>query len=399
MPSKALPRQILLGVGGLLLSILIILTGFSGFARENTTVPLTGNYLFNNGWLHSATADGLFKQKSFGPSEAAARKALAKNLADTRAIRILALSKEAQGDDVAAQGWLDAGGRLSWRDSATQVKLFEYAVKRGDFTAAVDHADSLLRRRVAPDQFVGIFLIAAQDEKLSATIAAKLAANPSWRPTFFGYKQNKSDEIQTSFERVVDRLAKTQAPVSRDELATYAGALVTAGQPARALRTWNRLFPSDGAILATGKSINPQWPDGNRFQKPLPVDWRFVDNRKAVPIISTDDSGRKSTLELEMEDDAIGIIATRTILLPAGLLSLQLPDAGQNSGLLDAITWSLSCSDGSAREEMQRQGDKPLWTITVPSGCNAHHLNLELRNSNGGSKIVPLGRVILTSPA
>ena len=399
MPSNAPLRQILLGAGILLLSTLILLTGFSGFARVNTTAPLTANYLFNNGWMQSAIADGLFKQKSYEASALAAQNALANNLADTRAIRILALSKEAQGDDAAAQGWLDAGGRLSWRDSATQVKLFEYAVKRGNFAAAVDHADSLLRRRVAPDQLVGVFLIAAQDEKLSANIAAKLATGPSWRPTFFGYKQLKSNEIQTSFERIVGRLAKTKAPVTRSEMATYAEALVTAGQSARALRTWNRLYPSDGAVLATGKSITPQWPDGDRFQKPLPIDWRFADNRKAVPIITADDSGRNSMLELEMEDDAIGIIATRTILLPAGLLSLQLPDAGEDAALLGAVTWSLSCSDGSGSAEMVRQGDKPLWTIAVPSGCSAHHLNLELRNTNGGSKIVPIGRVILTSPA
>ena len=127
----------------------------------------------------------------------------------------------------------------------------------------------MLRRRVASDDVVGIFLIAAQDQKLSENIAQKLSANPSWRPNFFSYKNFQSGGSKSAMESILRILAKSENPATRDEIAPYTILLVRAKESARALKLWNDLFPSDIAMLPLSKPGILQWPAGDRFQTPL----------------------------------------------------------------------------------------------------------------------------------
>lgn len=389
-------RRLISGIGVVCLSGLIILSGLSGFAQKNTTPPLIGSPLFNNGWYDSALANGYLQKRDFDNAAGAAQFALSRDVTDSRAVRVMALAAEGQGDTETAQKWLAAGAALGWRDSAIQIKLFEYAIKNQNYAASLDHADSLLRRRVASDQMTGIFLIAARDEQLSGDIAAKLATEPSWRPVFFANKQASDPENRAGFERVAMLLRKTVRPATRYELTPYTAALVSKKNGAAAMQLWNQLFPGDGALLASGKSAALRWPNGDSHKGQRPTNWTLIDNAKAFPSVDARNDGTDAALEIDMQDDAVGRLATRIILLPAGRVMLNLTPGSSDQGL-DALGWTLSCDDGSQLQRFDRTPGKSQWTANVPAGCSAHRINLELENIRGGNVVVTLGKVQIAS--
>lgn len=388
--------RILTGLIGVALTILIFLTGLSGSARENKMPPLVGGYLFNNGWYDTAVADAYIKTKSYDDADKFARAAIARNLADARAVRIVGLVKEAEGDSAAAEKWFSKGGALGWRDSQTQVKLFEYALRRNDFPAALDHGDALLRRQVAYDKLTAAFVLAAQDETLSKQLVTKLAAGPGWRPAFFSNKAAVSDQYRGGVERTAILLQNTSAPVTRDELDRFMVSLERSGKIGNGLSFWQKLFPDDGAVLAAGGKVMLNWPTGNNFQKPSPLDWRFVDNPNAVPAIYGETDGKPARLEIDVMDSAVGIMASRNIVLPAGQISLQLSN-NVDAKNLAAIGWSISCGGDTEKTPLTLNAGKAQWTATIPENCASHRLHLEMQNIQGGDKIIGLDSVIITS--
>lgn len=87
-----------------------------------------------------------------------ARSLLATRPLDATAMRWLAFHGAAAGS--IDPGMLALAGRMGWRDRTVQLGLYNAAVGRGDFAAAVDHADAVLRLEDQDNDVLALRLVA-----------------------------------------------------------------------------------------------------------------------------------------------------------------------------------------------------------------------------------------------
>jgi hypothetical protein len=368
-----------LGITAALLP-LIALSGLSAAKSMASGAPLMDNYLFDNGSAQAALAEQAIIQNKPKTAADYAQKAIAKNLGDVIIIRSMAMAAQAQKDDAKAEKLFAVSSRLSKRDGPTQIKLFEYAIKRNDYKSAIDNADVLMRRRVVSDQMIDIFLLAGQVPGLAQNIAAKLNTAPSWRPTFFQSKIGADEAKRGGFERIVLELKKLSSPATQAEMATYvSGLAANKADPSRGLRLWNFLYPKDNAIVTGDKAIELGWPTDARFEKPLPTDWRFINNSKAFPAINSNAGKLTPELEIDAQAGASGVLAIRWLILPVGTMQIAVPKLQGNAA---SLSWYISCADGSQKTILSPgTGNVAKWSGFVPSGCGAHMLGIELGRS------------------
>lgn len=351
----------------------------------------------------SINAESMLRAGQIDAAKATAISALSKSIYNSRAIRTFAqvLSQEAKTDQASAL--FSLGSEISWRDSETQLALFENAVKNLDIKSGLDNIDSLLRRNVAPDEIFSIYLLGGQDDGIAQAIADKLASNPTWRERFFRYKNWEGVENMDSFERIISYLNQSEAPSTNAEINHYATTLLLKKNNGRALTVWHQDVANvqyHAAILPEGEAINLYWPHSNRSDAPYIIDWD-MDNIDDVFIYMDDnDDGRSSIANLDLKKRANGRIASRRIILPQDNIELSVTSDATDDELLSSLSWVATCA-GSRQEvifdPIPRQGAK--WSGNGASlNCDMHILELYV-NKLGLSKDreITIGYVTLSA--
>lgn len=162
---------------------------------------------------------------------------------NVRAVRSLGLLESQSGDADGALRVMKTAGKLSRRDSSTQLWLFNHYLATAEYAQAFENADALMRRS---DEYKPTlsFVIAssAADPRAADAIAARVATNPPWRLDFLNAIGSQARLEDTG--RVLRRLAQLGSPPNADEAGAYLQSLVYAGGYAEAYADWRHFLPA-----------------------------------------------------------------------------------------------------------------------------------------------------------
>lgn len=357
-----------------------------------------GNSALKNGQGESALAFPLASSRAAtdiaSSLQAAGDMASAKDYADivlagalhnVPALRIAGMHLAQSGQDDSGKRLVEIAGELSWRDSPTSAWLFESALREGNYALAIDHADALLRRRKASSEIFRVFTLAAQEPSLITALIKKFEAKPDWRANFFLASDQYSEVDRTGLETLTRNLQPTTAPVSKDELTHYVAALIDSGQTRRGLTFWSEIFPENGTILTPGRALELAWPTAARLSRPYPSDWRFLPSRQFFPLIRDKVGKDGAGLELELQRQMSGDIASHPVNISPGRVRLIVDESAAQDPLINKLDWRLRCRGSDANSSLQFNqiaDDRAIWDVETGAPCATYDLIMRLPSGN-----------------
>jgi len=316
-----------------------------------------------------------------------ARDALARAPFDVRALRVIGLSEARAGREERADDILTLAGNWSLRDDPTHAWLVERRLKRGDYTSAFAHADTLVRRRddIRPEVFRLFTVAGVEDPQRSLPVLADLlAANPPWRLAYLRSLRENPQGLQLAANLAI-LLEQTRSPLSNSELQNLYRSLLNRGY-VDALRTVrNRVGrPPADFLLTNGDFSEPDAPE--------PFQWRLVQKAGVAAEIVADDANPKNrALRVDYDGRASGRIVEQLALLPEGSYRFTASARTEAGDPADRLVWTLTCLTGG-RTLASIPGGKENspgahWstvtqTFTVPVPCPAVWVRLETRGGD-----------------
>lgn len=364
----------------LALFIILALIIISAISRIAIDRKIPASPALSNSRALALYAEGAVRQTQSQQATMLSIKALSKSLANSRAIRTLAQSYAQQGRNDEALALFKLGGALSWRDSETQLALFETAIQNADIKSGLDNMDALLRRNVAPDEILSIYLLGGQENDIAKLIAEKLAQNPTWRERFFTFNKWEGKENMGSFEQIISHLNQTKSPPKIDEINSYVAAVFAKKSPARALEFWNEQSPKYPSVLTNNSKAILNWAHSNRSEAPYISDWKMSNIEDVFPYFEDNGNGRTSIANFDMKKRANGLMASRAIILPRSNIHLTVKSSNDDKQLSSSLRWIVKCI--ASREEVILDSvplqDK-LWAANISNlPCDAHYLQLHV---------------------
>ncbi|WP_438727201.1 hypothetical protein ACR9YC_10215 [Parasphingorhabdus sp. DH2-15] len=312
-----------------------------------------------------------------------ASKALNGSLAHVEALRTIGIITFDEGKAETGQKLVEIASNLSWRDSVTQAWLFERSLRQGNYAQSIQHADALLRRRRARDEIFAMFALAARDPKLAGLVSQKLANNPPWRENFFAWSNKVPEDLRMGFEVIVNQLRDSPSPITRGELLPYTNMLAQNTEKNRALIIWANAFPAQSPVLSKDNSLKINWPDSAFIDKPSPTDWVFRSSRSINTRFNNAADSDDAILFLNMDRQALGRIAQRPLILPNGVITLELTSDAAQDRDLRKLRWFFECNGKKAgsKEEiaLQQMGDLGKWQATIAGQCEIYNLVLAVQ--------------------
>jgi hypothetical protein len=337
----------------------------------------------------AAALDQLAQQQLVDPdgdldaAKSFAEQALASHPLDDRALAMLGYIAERKGDRQTADRIAAIAGDRSWREPMAQLWLFTRGVRRGEFAAALNHADALLRVNTNYERVLFPTLAAFTGEDRSiGPLAALLAEDPPWRPWFLAESSGRLAN-ESRLNKLFAMLQASKNPPTKAELVIYVNRLVRDENYAEAHRIWlATLTPAEKA-----RGIHPYNAD---FRAPLdgmPFNWELHSERGADVRVVKPEGADLPALRVEFS-------GTRIEPIQVGQLMLLAPGSYRLSGRVRAqdlrtergLWWSVSCAGKTPKPLGHTElvsGNLP-WSefemdFQVPAtGCPAQRLRLEL---------------------
>lgn len=310
----------------------------------------------------------------------AALQALRKSPTHVEALRVAGITTYNAGDEKRGQRLVEISSAVSWRDNPGQAWLLHNALLRGNYATAINHADALLRVSRVREEIFKIFNLAALEPKLAEPLKLHFETEPNWRLVFFATRNKMPVDQYDGFEALVKTLKTSKSPATREEMRSYVAKLFSEKQPARALAFWTELFPDDGVVIAAGQTRSLPWPQGTRTASAYPFDWNITASPAIFPIIDKLAGDDAPLLNLELDRNAKGEIASKNIMLSSGQVTLAVADKDKGPTFSDALAWSLQCLNGGARIYMKHSAQAiDMWTANLGGNCSVYKLAMEVK--------------------
>ncbi|WP_375271283.1 hypothetical protein [Sphingomonas sp.] len=320
-----------------------------------------------------------------------ARGALKREPLNVVALRTLGLALEQSGDVAGANRVMFLAGTLGWRDVALQLWLLKAYALKDDVASALRRADALARIGKQSNITLPIFLASLPDDRTRAALVAEMKDRPTWRgPFFYKILQLPADQMPY-VGRLIAELAAAGSPITPAERAIYLTRLVQVGQARAAYDDWLRSRPAAqrGGAAQGGAALS--W-DGGFERVPAtgtlgaPFEWQLTPESTGIAGIEPADAGGQR-LWVSPGRDYRGRVISQTMVLAPGRYRLDARVKGDPASA--GLRWSIRCVPGDS-ELPQNVGvpdgnGRPFATVafTVPAGCTAQSLAVELEASDG----------------
>jgi hypothetical protein len=275
---------------------------------------------------------------------------------------------------------MTVAGRLGWRDVLTQIWLFRRLLLAGDFEAALNHADALMRRQnEVPKLLLAVLTAAAHDPRVVDPLARHMALNPTWRGPFLVFLSYYAQPPATDVAHaLLVRLAGGPTPPTDEELAVYTRRLVGDQKFQQAASEWRQ--------LTRGAGQNGYVYDGD-FERPpgaSPFDWTFTSGVGwGVGIADAPGQGRGQALDVQYDGVSSPTPVRQMLVLPAGAYRLSGRSYSAGDGGPKMLAWGVLCATaGQALAAVATPQTKAQWSafsveLNVPTvGCPAQWLAL-----------------------
>lgn len=175
-------------------------------------------------------------------AHAFALRAIASNPLDDRALVIAALARTSTNEIARADGLFGLVTKLTRRQPLAETWMFDLSASRGDYVAAIDHADAALRLHTAADADVmPVMVQITSTAGALPALARKLATMPPWRADFFRALARSKVGNGVALIDALKQAGDHTAPV---EVASMASQQIAAGSTANARAVWLKGFGS-----------------------------------------------------------------------------------------------------------------------------------------------------------
>lgn len=271
------------------------------------------------------------------------RRALQAKPLDARALTLLGLIAEREGDPARADALMRIAGARSWRDPITQVWLFRQDTKRGDFAGAITHSDAILR--MDPPGWERLFPALAAftvDPRAMQALTAFLGDDPLWRRWFL----TQLSARLANEDRLVQLYRNLQAgktPPTTTDLQPFLVRLIKGGRFDEAYRTWR-------GTLAPERRSSDSYPYNGDFAADpdgLPFDWVLQSIAGAeIDLVASPDGGKGRALQIQFSGARVDFHnVTQLMLLPSGRYRLGGRVKASNLLTQRGLRWRVSCAD------------------------------------------------------
>lgn len=301
------------------------------------------------------------------------------------AARVMGVVAGVAGDQAGLARWLDYSERYSRRDLAVQLAQIERAVEAGQIDIALVHYDRALRVFSPQPGLLDVLVSATATPDVRVHLIPMLQRRPPWRSSFL-IQLVESHHAPAEAVYVMLRSLKLDPadPFERRILAEAVALLVSEGRVPLAT-TLIAAKPNEG--LRNGRF------DGNNFYPPL--DWDLANGTDLSGVIEQGVRERGgNALFLDSRNDAAGVVAKQTMLLPPGRYTLSLVAGDGARTMLDAPMLTIGCAgrDGILiRLALLADGSpRTLHSppFKVPEGCGVQTLVISVTGSSntGGAR-------------
>jgi hypothetical protein len=314
----------------------------------------------------------------------AAQQALRLDPLDARALALLAIIAERQGDHRQSDTLMQLAAQRSWHDPIVQSWMVVRDTQRQDLTGAVNHAAALFKTypELEPAMLRAMIALTTDPLALHRLIKAMLATDPPWRTALLA---QLCEQIKDPLGLVEFYQAMQQShhPPTADELRPYLNRLIASGHYREAYRDWVAMTRSWGP---GNLKSQPYDGDFSIASHNLAFDWflpSFAGARAAI--VPTSDDGHALYVEFSGAHVAFNDLSQLLLLAPGDYRLSGLVRA-QELRTSRGLWWQIECLGPPqamlAHTELV-SGTLP-WTkfgidFHVPEkGCGAQRLVLEL---------------------
>jgi len=310
-----LRRRLLIGFTVLVLAIMawriiaVSLGELLQFSRPRAALAWNGR----DGDALAVVASGRMAQGDGAGAEQAARAALAVDPLNGRAVQVLGLLAGAAGQTARADALMMQVDRLTKRNTVAEAWLFDLAMTGGRYSEAMDHADSLLRRRSGTTaKLLSVLVDTAGFAPALPALAEKLGKSPPWRPLFFAAFGKSDGNIDPA--PLLAALDRAGTPLSAAEAQPLIAGMVRRGDYRGAVDFARKFVPERGLMA-----------DGDFEGRPgiAPFMWRFTaGDAGRAEIVARENGGKALRVEPAARGKP-GILAQQTLVLPPGSYELS----------------------------------------------------------------------------
>jgi hypothetical protein len=307
-----------------------------------------------------------------------ARRSIAGQAVNPRAVRLLAFSADLRGNRRVALLANNAAARLSRRESGAQLWLMEHDVERNDVPAVLKRYNVLLSTNgTMRDALYPKLALALSDPQIRDAFVPFVRQNPIWLPGFLSTAIYQPNPDALSYAiRQAGGLTKDEA----NQVFNMAllGQLFAKQKFAEG-RAFFRSLPGSNARLLTSAALT------NAAFEPkfAPVSW-----------VLTSDSSVGATVEKTSETRAInafalsgatGIAASKYLFLPPNTYRLDSAHKITSPSPNARATWVLRCLSSADQPTVYQfdiirpaRSEPPPAQVTIPPDCTVQRLELTL---------------------
>ena len=313
-----------------------------------------------------------------------AQRALRASPLNARALTLLGLIAERNGDQKKADALMRIASARTWRDEITQPWLFNRDVGLGDYRDALMHADAMMRMYDEEQtEFFPRLAAFTIDPRAFEAMIAFLATSPPWRTWFLSQLSGRLAN-QARLVQLYAALSKTGQPPTAEELRPYLNRLILDENFGLAYQVWHEALPP-------AQRSDESHPFNRDFEFPindLPFNWDLANIPGAdIQIVSAADAGGKRRLLVEFSGARVHFANVKQLmLLPAGDYRFRGWVKTAELATSRGLWWHIFCANAAAETLATTElvsGTTP-WTdfgvkFQVPAtGCEAQWLRLEL---------------------
>jgi len=318
-----------------------------------------------------------------------AERALRSSPLDARALLLLGLIADRQGDHERGESLIRLSASRTWRDTATQAWLVNRDIQRREFDQALSHIDALMRVNpefVSPEVLEQTFPVLAAftiDQGTFKVLASFLAAAPPWRAAFLtllSTRLSNADRLVQLYAILKD----SQHPPDSKELKPFLDRLIKDGRFADAYQSWRETLPPQ-------QRLREAYPYNGDFAAPidgLPFNWVLQPTPGMdIQVVTSLGEPESRALQFQFSGTRLGVFTVgQLMLLPPGEYRLTGKVRAEALRTQRGLRWQVSCTESPQNTLALTSlvANATPWTtfsadFTVPAkDCAGQRLNLEI---------------------
>lgn len=267
----------------------------------------------------------------YGSAITPARLSLAQRPLDAATLRLLAVSQLNTDNAEGAGRSLTLASQLGWRDTATQLLLFQIARESGDVNGAAIRFDSMARQKMEAGRLKELMHTFLLDPGAPEALAERISGNPKWRREYLLTTDPIPAETYPAWLEMLAAMKRIGSPPRPNEYTAIERTLVDAGQIPLAIEA-SRTF----GALSKGEADGFETLSQGELASPF--GWSVFPGREAAVT-----EPERGMVRVTADGQVGGPIIQRVAPLGAGTHSLLVRSDGQEPDGEAAFRWTVTC--------------------------------------------------------